>query len=342
MKLSIIIPVYNVEEYVSCTIDSCLDQDIDKSEYEIICVNDGSTDHSLEILEKYTDIPNVRIITQINSGVSVARNRGIQEAKGDYLWFIDSDDFIIKNCIPQILGWIDEHPETDMIQWKLKRTTDENDRFAEESIIVSNSFKSGQELLEFLPKEQQGFSWSYWVKRSVVQENDVEFPPKVIMCEDECFNFYLRKYVKACSFISTPIYCYRTRESSVTNNIHKRNSIKRYVDSRIELATYNTKKLFDPKNLPFQNEIKKRILYDVQGAISMALSMGELSYTKSVLQNLKNKGLYPYKIPFAKLLPHGNLRKYFIDILAVLYPCKFFVYCYCILYKVTHGLKNHN
>lgn len=336
MKLSIIIPVYNVEDYVECTVNSCLEQDYNESEYEIICIDDGSTDNSLEILKKYKNRKNFRVISQANGGVSVARNRGIEEAQGKYLWFIDSDDFIMKNCISQIMSWADEHPDVDMIQWELKRTIDEAERFLEKKINVSKIFSSGVELSDFLPEEQRGFSCAYWIKKSVIKENQLHFPVNVIMCEDECFNFYIRKCVKKSAFISTKVYFYRTRESSVTNNIHKKSSITKYVESRIELATYNAKKVNEPKNISFKKEIEERILYDVQGAISMSISTGDLHYIKDVLKNLTDRGLYPYQISFKKLLPHNNFRKYMIDFLAIMYPYKFFVYVYGVLYKFVN------
>lgn len=101
LKLSIIIPVYNVEKYIRKCIESCLDQDLPKDEYEIICVDDGSKDTSISIVNSIinretedANNSNIRIITRQNGGQSAARNTGIKEAKGDYIWFVDADDWI--------------------------------------------------------------------------------------------------------------------------------------------------------------------------------------------------------------------------------------------------------
>ena len=95
MFLSFIVPVYNVEKYLEECLDSLLDQDIEKSDYEIICVNDGSTDGSLAILREYeAKYANIRVIDKKNGGVSSVRNAGIEAAKGDYVWMVDSDDLI--------------------------------------------------------------------------------------------------------------------------------------------------------------------------------------------------------------------------------------------------------
>lgn len=83
IRLSVIVPVYNLENYISVTLESCLRQDIQSDEYEIICINDGSADKSEEIILQYTEkYPNIRLYTQANSGVSAARNKRIELKQG--------------------------------------------------------------------------------------------------------------------------------------------------------------------------------------------------------------------------------------------------------------------
>lgn len=103
-KLSIIIPVYNVEKYIEKCLLSCLEQDIPQSDYEIIVVNDGSPDGSLAIAERIAaTATNITVVSQENGGLSAARNTGLKIAKGDYIWFIDSDDTIKENCLKSIV-----------------------------------------------------------------------------------------------------------------------------------------------------------------------------------------------------------------------------------------------
>ena len=109
MKLSFIIPIFNLEGYIEDCIHSLLNQNIPHSEYEIICVNDGSTDTTLEILQKLaSSFSNIVIIDRENQGVSVARNIGMAYAKGEYIWFVDGDDLIVSNCLKQLLSFMDE------------------------------------------------------------------------------------------------------------------------------------------------------------------------------------------------------------------------------------------
>lgn len=100
MKLSIIIPVYNTENYLERCLASCLDQDLPESDYEIVVLNDGSTDGSLQVAQRIASShPCIRIVSQENGGLSRARNAGLREAAGDYVWFVDSDDYIARNCV---------------------------------------------------------------------------------------------------------------------------------------------------------------------------------------------------------------------------------------------------
>ncbi len=98
IKFSIIIPVYNVEEYLAECIDSILSQDYNN--IQILCINDGSTDNSLKLLEKYAKKDRrIKIFSQKNQGQGIARNVGIKNATGDYIMFIDPDDWILPNTL---------------------------------------------------------------------------------------------------------------------------------------------------------------------------------------------------------------------------------------------------
>lgn len=101
--LSFIVPVYNAERYLSQCLDSLLHQDIPRERYEILCIDDGCTDGSTEILQAYQkQYPFIRVMHKGNSGVATARNIGMYEAKGEYLWFVDADDFVQENILGKL------------------------------------------------------------------------------------------------------------------------------------------------------------------------------------------------------------------------------------------------
>ena len=114
--LSIIIPVYNVEAYVERCLISCVNQDLPLTDYEIIVVNDGSKDNSLTIIENVArNYSNIRVLSQENGGLSAARNTGLKNATGLYVWFVDSDDWIQNDCLKKITD-ICVHRNLDMLQ----------------------------------------------------------------------------------------------------------------------------------------------------------------------------------------------------------------------------------
>ncbi len=109
-RLSVIIPMYNVEPYVERCIQSLEDQDILMTDYEIICINDGSPDNSREVVLKMQQIyENIILIDQENQGVSCARNKGIDRSSGKYLLFIDPDDYVESNCFKRVLQCADNN-----------------------------------------------------------------------------------------------------------------------------------------------------------------------------------------------------------------------------------------
>ena len=110
MKLSVIVPAYNVQDYISNTIESLLNQEFNENDYEIIVVNDGSTDKTLNEIKRFESNPIVKIINKKNGGVSSARNIGLKKAKGDFVMFVDGDDQLIPNSIKSVLDYSFKNP----------------------------------------------------------------------------------------------------------------------------------------------------------------------------------------------------------------------------------------
>ena len=104
MYLSIIIPIYKVEKYIRYTLDSIYNQNANEKSFEVICVNDGTPDNSMNIVEEFKILyNNLHIINQKNEGLSCARNAGLKIAKGDYIWFVDSDDTLEVQSISKVI-----------------------------------------------------------------------------------------------------------------------------------------------------------------------------------------------------------------------------------------------
>ena len=208
MFLSIIIPVYNVEKYLAECLDSCLNQDIPAEEYEIICVNDGSPDGCAGILEEYQKKhSNIRVFYQENAGLSAARNTGIAAARGDYLWFVDSDDFIQENVLGRLVE-IRAHTAADRISFR-HYEFEERLNAGEQAARKAQSLRpkdapSGNLLCESL------------FKRSFLEEHHLRFLPGVAYVEDGLFAFEFAHCGPVTESHDILVYFYRRNNRSIT------------------------------------------------------------------------------------------------------------------------------
>ena len=120
---SLIVPVYNVEKYLGRCLDSILSQDY--QDYEIICVNDGSIDSSLDILKEYSSRnTKIKVVSQVNQGLGEARNTGLKYVNGDFVWFVDSDDWIEEGALRMINQFVQFHPDCNVVIINGFRTND--------------------------------------------------------------------------------------------------------------------------------------------------------------------------------------------------------------------------
>lgn len=143
MIISIIIPVYNVEHYVEKCVQSCALQNC--SDFEIIVVNDGSTDKSAGIINTLVkDFSNISVINQENQGLSAARNAGLQVAQGEYVWFVDSDDWIEPNCLGRITNKLKD--DLDILQLQYRYTYEDASLNKDAPFTIIDGLKSGKQV----------------------------------------------------------------------------------------------------------------------------------------------------------------------------------------------------
>lgn len=213
MKLSVIIPIYNVEQYLDKCLNSVLKQ-IEKDD-EVILVNDGSIDNSLSICENIKDLyknNNIILINKQNEGVAIARNVGLKKATGDYIFWIDSDDWLDDNCIEFIKNAI-ERTKSDIILFDFYNVNGKN---IKPSFIFekSKSLNKKDILIDVAQDRFRSFLWRTVVRREVYE--DIYFPEGVQMMED--FSIYHLLFHKAETFyyIRKPLYYYRLVNNSLS------------------------------------------------------------------------------------------------------------------------------
>lgn len=206
MKLSIIVPVYGVEKYIEQCISSLLVPDC--CDYEIIIVNDGTKDRSMDIVrEKFNDT-RIRIIEQDNAGLSAARNHGIREAKGEYVWVFDSDDWAEKDLLPELIGCLNNE---DVIC--LDRYYRNYDISGVQILeIHENTANSG---IDFLCGDYVQPAQFYVMKSQFIRNNNINFK-EGILHEDSLFTPITLTLAENIRTYSNPIYHYRQREGSIT------------------------------------------------------------------------------------------------------------------------------
>lgn len=202
VKLSIIMPVYNAGKYLEDALKSVVDQKL--PDMEIICVDDGSTDGSLEILEKFALLDaRVKVFTQHRKGVGSARNLGLAKSVGKYIWFIDADDWIPHNSCEELYG-IAEKNKADIVYFcvdyfdSMKQTIVENKWFNNFNGWVDekyyNSLLSFEEYREFIFR-LSGAIWHKFILRDFIIQNKIYFSENIFLMEDRlyCFDLFLKK-----------------------------------------------------------------------------------------------------------------------------------------------------
>ena len=211
--LSIVIPAYNAEDYIERCIDSILDQQYNNN-IEIIIVNDGSTDSTGEILNKYKQqYPDIiNIVSQNNGGVVSARNEGLKNASGEWIWFCDADDYIVRNGLSYVLeNFIDD--TIDVCTFcSISLDAIASKSFIEKSPIKGNVIYEGTTIAKY----NQQFPWS--VFNHLYRLNSIKgiMFRNVTMCEDVVFN--LDVYMKNLRIRSTNanIYRYTVNDKQLT------------------------------------------------------------------------------------------------------------------------------
>lgn len=225
-KVSIIIPAYNSESSIERAIKSCLQQTY--QDIEIIVINDGSSDQTESIIEQYVNV--VKIITQSNQGVGVARNSGIKLATGQYVYFLDADDSLDAFAIDKMVKSIT--PEnTDVVISGYKIVTDK-----QKIAAVPKLIERLNAIDNFMLDKVISSPWAKLFKTEIIKANNVEFSEHKIM-QDSIFNIRYFCQVNKIAVIETPLYIYDKSLSTSTKIIDesKLKEIYSSLDKQIEI-----------------------------------------------------------------------------------------------------------
>ena len=234
--LSIILPIYKVEDYLPACLDSIYNQGINEELFEVICVNDGSPDNSQEILLDCAGKHSNLIIIEhpVNLSVGKSRNDGLRVSNGQYIWFIDPDDRIAPGSIDKILNLCTTH-KLDMLAFNFVRVFNngkirDHGAFYEDSSILSGEelirSRFGKNFIYYL----LGFCWQYIYNRKNLLENNIYFPEGCYH-EDSAYACRALIHSKRVMSIADTIYLYRYNENSATLQLSKRKSGRQVFDN---------------------------------------------------------------------------------------------------------------
>lgn len=237
---SVILPIYNVATYLERCIQSVLSQDF--SDYEMILVDDGSTDSSGQICDEYASkYDHIRVIHKENGGLSSARNAGMDIACGEYIWWIDSDDWADKQSLPVLYNAVKEE-EPDIVKFNHIRVSD-TETVVLSSAVPGNYMHRGEidVLLKQAFKETSKFvlsAWSHVYKREFLQQKGLRFvSERQIGSEDYCFSLQAMLVAAKIVILKDALYFYELRIGSLSQR-YKENAPQKYTDLYLHIRLF--------------------------------------------------------------------------------------------------------
>jgi glycosyltransferase involved in cell wall biosynthesis len=297
MKLSIIIPAYNAEEFIGCCLESCYSQDIDAADYEIIVVDDGSKDHTAQIVSDLAlKYPQTRLVSQENQGNGAARNTGILHAKGTYTYFLDADDYIAKNTLGTLLSLLEEN-NLDILGFASKNVHTSDSVF---SMNTKNTSKMDPVLngIDFLGTyNYKAEVWWYIVKKTFYLESGAFFYDRKFV-QDSYFTPTLFSKAQRTAYFDFDVHRYRKSNNSITRNTSEAHLNKHFKD-----LSFSIQKLYDLRHSLLKqgvtNEMALRRLHAKQQRyvfiiiVRFMRSQLNISLLKGMLTDFSKLEAYP-------------------------------------------------
>lgn len=214
ISISVIIPVYNVEKYLRCSLDSICTQTY--TDWECILVDDGSIDASGLICDEYElKDSRIRVFHKENGGVSSARNMGLENATGDWILFVDADDYIVPTCVEKLIHTVEEN-DVDIVQFSYFRVKENGDVIKQKRIAKQKINRIPS--IDYVKTKKMLFTvWGMFIKKEHVAK--IRFNEHIKLAEDQIFVMQVVNRVKLAMRIDDALYGYRINSGSATHNV---------------------------------------------------------------------------------------------------------------------------
>ena len=294
IKLSIIVPIYGVEKYLRKCVDSLLAQNIPSSEYEIILVDDGGTDACPAICDEYAaSHNNICVVHRKNGGLSAARNSGIEVALGEYIMFVDSDDYIEPNVLKGLLDQVDRD-NLDVLRYRLQYV---NPQYEVYNPYKTDPFKGNDysevptDGVSFLNSRMSTacYAWAFVLKRELL--DGCIFTPGIYF-EDTDWTPRMLCKPKRVASTNTVVYNYLQREGSITNAVN-RSKQKKVLDDKMHLIATLQQQAIDLRKSGRYNRWYRDMISDTVVSIIGMLSVEFYDEKDAYLAQLKQLNMYP-------------------------------------------------
>lgn len=291
MKLSVIIPIYNVEKYIEICIKSLLDNDLDVSEYEIIVVDDESPDNSLNIVKELANqYSNIKIISQKNKGLGGARNTGISNSSGEYLLFLDSDDWYLNNTLKNLISIADKY-NLEILEFAAQGITSNGGISFHFFNSTNKNVLSGVAYYNTIRYLNSACNKLY--KRNFLVNNNLFFLEKIFI---EDFEFNTRVFFKAKRVMATDylVAQFLQSENSITrnNDISKKEKVINDFIQIIQITNDLYLKEVNSKDRELKLFFEERISFLVTTLFFQLLKYKtSYTYKKKIKKQLEQKGL---------------------------------------------------
>lgn len=289
-RLSVLVPVYNVEPYLERCVRSIENQDIDKEDYEVLLINDGSTDDSLAIANKLAEeFSNILVYSKPNEGLSATRNYGIDHANGKYIMHVDSDDYLVENTIGKVLE-VAENEQLDLCFFDAKSS--KGNYLGRQSFDLYKVY-TGEFVL--LHRMKVGAVWKNIYSHDFLKRVNIRFYGN-ISHQDVEYNYRLYSFVEKLMFTDVCVYVYNVENDSITRTRDIQKMEKKEFDNLMVISNLiqfsqtaeisNELKSFLKKQM---NSILVSILYSFLNKNSVY----SLSFCKRFVKEAKMLSVYP-------------------------------------------------
>lgn len=292
MFLSIIIPVYNTEKYLAECLDSCLNQDIPRENYEILCVNDGSKDSSAKILAAYEEkFGNIHVFTKENGGVSSARNLGLDHAQGDYIWFVDADDFLQENILHDIYTYLDnQQARCDIIKLPIYEFTE----------VLTSEERKLKTYNQLPMKTSYGDAtiWNGLYNRAFLIENHIRFDTDLKYGEDNLFGYQAKVKAQNKVVLADSVYYFYRRNINSATMTFTQDDIISVVQSSLRISELLKVKLQEERsaNGKATEDTADDLMFFLRRGLERIARFSK-PIQKEQIQAMRAAGLFPFKQP---------------------------------------------